>query len=267
MKQTTVFFDFEAWWESPQRGRFDIKKIIKGVTIVLDKYNVQAVFNTCGAVAEEFPELITLLYNGGHEIASHGYRHENFSQLSQDELHGILGKTEGIIFKLTKEKPIGVRSPGLLHNSIVYDVVRSRKYRWVSNHYNLFPEMFGRPDAPGSIFNTHFVARKITKINNLLFAKKRPYHVNGLLEIPLLSSLETDLLNILPAHQNSSEAWLKSAFENLKKQYNQSREYFNLNFHPWFIGSSNRITLLKNILGYLSSKKENKFVLARELLT
>ncbi|MBR9705527.1 polysaccharide deacetylase family protein [Candidatus Pacearchaeota archaeon] len=261
MKKVTVFFDLEGWWESPVRPRFDVVKTVSSIVKVLDKYNVKAVFNTCGKIVEDYPDLVLKLSKEGHEIASHGYLHEVFNQLSHDDLDNVLEKTENIIKKIIGEKPIGIRSPGLIFNDTVYDVFRSRGYKWVSNRNMQFCELFNRPDKSSVL---HSIATIGSKFQNLFYPKK-PYKVNGLLEIPLQSSLETDLLGIVSLEQKSSEEWLTSAFNGLKKQYLRSHDYFNLNFHPWLIGTQNRLRLLNDILGYIHLK-EAKFVLAGELL-
>ena len=138
MKKVIVFFDLEGWWESPVRPRFDLVNTVKNIARILDKYEVKAVFNTCGKIVEDFPDLIRKLSEEGNEIASHGYLHEVFNQLSEKDLNRVLEKTEQLLKKVSGERPIGVRSPGLLFNDVVYKVIKSRKYKWVSNRYMQF---------------------------------------------------------------------------------------------------------------------------------
>jgi len=158
MKLINVFFDLEGWWQDPGRGEFDIEGIMQRILDTLDKYGVKAAFNTCGIIAEKFPELIETIYSKEHEIASHGYKHENFAQLEPDELDEILAKTEELIY------------------------IEKRNYKWVSNKYITYPEIWSKPEKPKNLINTF---KKFIK--NVRFRK-------NLLEIPLLSSMDGCLL-------------------------------------------------------------------------
>src|SRR3989338_7149335 len=109
MKKVTIFFDLEGWWEAQYRGKFDLNKNVNKILKILDKHKAKAVFNTCGVVVEFFPGLVKKIYENGHEIASHGYRHENFIQLPSKTLNNILKKTEDLKKEVTSSKPVGVR--------------------------------------------------------------------------------------------------------------------------------------------------------------
>ena len=270
MKSITVFFDLEGWLHNPSRGEFDIERIMQRILDTLDKYKVKAAFNTCGIVAEKFPELIETIYNKKHEIASHGYKHENFAQLEPDELDRVLAKTEELIHEVTGEKPIGVRSPWLIHNEQIYSVIEKRGYRWVSNQYISYPEIWYKPasfSVSGGYVTTspHFFRRVLNNIRYKKSWRKGPHKINQLLEIPLMSSMDGCLLSYLPPTQNSPDRWLDYAYESLIKQFHRSENYFNLNFHPWVIGSANRLILLDKILNFVSDQGV-EFVLPKELL-
>lgn len=262
MKLVTIFFDLETWWDEQCKRRFNLDETIKKISRVLDENNAKAVFNTCGIVVENFPYLIKELHNKGHEIASHGYAHENFIQLGQmDQLDSVLEKTEWLIEKTIGEKPIGVRAPWLFSNREVYSVIEKRGYKWVSNYSTFRTELLDNPTIKPSF--------KIIKYMffSLLwkFYKKEPFRIDRMLEIPLLSSQDGEMLGSVDPAQETPEVWIKFAYETLKLQFDKSGKLFNLNFHPWLIGTANRITLLGRILEYIN-QKNSKFALARDLL-
>jgi len=262
MKFITLFFDTEGFWEAPYRGNFNEEDNVNRILKILDTYKAVGVFNTCGILGEMYPRMIRRIAKEGHEIASHGYRHENFIQLNKSELSNILEKTERIFEKITSQKVIGFRSPWALNNKIVYDVASQRGYKWASNKYVPFPEIFSNPSNRGN--GTYRFAKMFLRFQHLFF-KKEPYMTNGLLEIPLASSLEGDLLGIMNYWQESPQEWLDYAYNSLVNQFNSSGKYFNLNMHPWLIGSANRLKLLDAILNYIS-KHDVKFVLARDII-
>ncbi len=42
---------------------------------ILDKYKINAIFFCCGARAEEFPDMISIIRAAGHVIGNHGWHH------------------------------------------------------------------------------------------------------------------------------------------------------------------------------------------------
>lgn len=261
MKKTvTVFFDLEACLDAPSKRRFDLRENMQKISKILDKHKVRAAFNTCGIVVERFPGMIKELHNQGHEIASHGYAHENFVQLEQiGELGAVLRKTEKLVEDITDEKLFGVRSPWLMHNNRVYSILKKRGYKWVSNRSIFRTEIL---KAPGVTFPL---------VKCLFFSmlwktyKKEPFKIGGLLEIPLLSSQDGELLGLVYPGQRTPKSRLDFAYQSLKTQFDKSGKIFNLNFHPWLIGSANRPVLLDRILGYITSH-EVEFVLPKDIL-
>ncbi len=264
MKKVTIFFDTEGFWEAPYRGAFDEEKNVALILEILDKYSAKAVFNTCGIIGEMYPNMIKLLAKEGHEISSHGYRHENFLQLTEQEMHQALEKTEKITEKLTKQKIIGLRAPWLSYNEKLYTVIKERGYKWASNYSLPFPEVFSNPAA----IKGHAFYRKLAKLTLSFrhsFYKPEPFIRNGILEIPLTTPLESDILGIMNYWQNSPKEWLDYAYNALVSRYSKCPNYCNLNFHPWLIAGANRPELLDKILSYIT-KHDAEFVLARDLL-
>ena len=254
-KLVTVFFDLE--W----RKRFDLKRTIRKISKILDENEIKAVFNTCGIVVEDFPALIKKLHNKGHEIASHGYAHENFVQLEQTGgLDTVLGKTEKLIENATGKRPIGIRSPWFFSDRKVYSTIEKRGYKWVSDYNVVRREVLKKPSI-----NIRF---KIMKYAFSLFSnrpKKEPFKKGSMLEIPLLSSQDGELFSLVDPTQETPEVWLDFVYQSLKTQFNKSGKVFNLNFHPWLIGTSNRLSVLDKILDY-TNRKNSEFVVTEELL-
>ncbi len=261
MKYVTIFFDLEGFWEAPYKGSFDEELNTINILDILDKYKAKGVFNTCGIIGEFYPDLIKKLDKEGHEIASHGYMHENFNQLTKEELHKILEKTEKALNPLTKNKIIGLRSPWLQSSDIVYEVAGERGYKWISNQHTPFPELFSNPGSKN--VGVYRLAKLSLKLQHM-FTNLSPYRKDKILEIPISSSLENDLLGLMNYWQQSPKKWMDYAYDSLLKQFSRSGKYFNLNFHPWIIGSANRPLLLDKILGYISSQ-DIKFILARDI--
>ncbi len=76
---------------------------------LLDDYDIHATFFALGWVADEAPEIIRLVTDRGHEIASKGYFHRNFRQLSPDEFWDDLARSREALQRASGQKVIGYR--------------------------------------------------------------------------------------------------------------------------------------------------------------
>jgi hypothetical protein len=265
-KNVTIFIDLEGALEVPYRVHHECLLATETILKILDKYEVKAVFNVCGIIVHRYPELVRNIHNRGHEIATHGYAHENFVQLSNDQLDMVLDETEELFVNTTGQKPLGIRCPWLIWDPRIYSLLKSRGYRWVSNERMFHAERFLLPYQGGDLrFPGSLRLLQILFRLKWAFFPKRPYRNYGLLEIPLLSSMDGELLGLVSPVQESPRLWINFAFEALKKQFNRSDLYFNLNFHDWLVGSANRTLLLEMLLHHCKAEKAS-FVLAREIL-
>ena len=267
MKLVTVFFDLEGpflWRDVP---KFDIEKVVKNISDVLVGFGIKAVFNTCGLVAERFPRSIAMLHDEGHEIASHGYAHENFSKVPLPELDALLARTERVFEHVFGEEPIGVRAPWLARSESIYGVYRKRKYRWTSNLNVPFWVTRSRVDF-GSVSYPRWVMGKAVYKVRRLSHKEEPFKKDSLVEIPLVSPL--DVYCIYPYPQvggDSPESSLEEAYRILVSHYRSSKKFFNLNFHEHSIGTGNRLRLLERVLSFLSEQSDVSFILASKLVS
>ncbi|MCJ7471125.1 polysaccharide deacetylase family protein [Candidatus Bathyarchaeota archaeon] len=265
MKHVTIFFDLEApflWKDEP---RFDLEEALRNISEILQRFGAKAVFNTCGILASKFPKSIALLHDEGHEIASHGYAHENFLNVSATKLDDLLAKTEQVLQGVTGEKPLGIRTPWLVRNEEIYDVLRKRNYGWTSNWHVPFWETKSRVDLGATSYARWMLGRVLYGIKRFS-RKEKPFRVGSLLEIPLLSPMDIYCIYPFPqAEKNSPESSLEEAYSILVEHYKHSEEYFNLNFHEHIIGTANRVRLLERMLEYLSAKSDVRFILPHQL--
>jgi len=144
MKYVTIFFDFEGKWGMPFKVDYDLEKSVLNILKILKKYNVKAVFNTCGKIIEVYPDIIKKIDKDGHELAFHGYMHEDFDKISVKKLSLLLERTERNLYDLVGKKLFGFRAPFLLgpkfYNKKIYELFRSRGYKWCSNREIRFVE-------------------------------------------------------------------------------------------------------------------------------
>jgi len=75
------------------KGQFAIRRGIPRILSLLAKHSIPATFFSVGWVAEQYPETVRSIITQDHEIAAHGYLHEEFDTLSRYEEQSILEKT------------------------------------------------------------------------------------------------------------------------------------------------------------------------------
>ena len=73
-------------------GRFT-RQLLKG----LEARDVQATFLLCGYRMEQYPELVTQIYEAGHEIGCHGYSHSNMRPMSRRDIAGEIEKMQRLL--------------------------------------------------------------------------------------------------------------------------------------------------------------------------
>jgi len=89
-------------------------RVVNSTRVLLDlfeKYNVNATFFTLGYIANRHPEIIEEIASKGHEIASHGYYHNEVKHLKPKQFEDDLIKSLKILKKTSGETPLGFRAP------------------------------------------------------------------------------------------------------------------------------------------------------------
>jgi hypothetical protein len=191
MKYITIFFDFEGKWGMPCKANYDLEKTVIKILKILKRYHVKAVFNTCGKILEVYPNIIKKIDREGHEIAFHGYMHEDFNKISIKELNQFLEKTESIFLILTGRRFLGFRAPFLLgpnyYNKKIYQLFRKRGYKWCSNREIRFiEEIFVQHRLKGSIYNLKNAFCKLISISKITFVNFCYYFLFNLLNVRLI---------------------------------------------------------------------------------
>ena len=138
-------FDVDAellWkvWLSKEPSLIDISQGVYGPKVglprilsMLERQKIKGTFFVPGWVAEKYPEVIKRVVAEGHEIAHHGYLHEDCAKLSLDEEREMIAKGSAAIHRVAGKKPAGGRiiagkntckllsEAGFLYNSILMD--------------------------------------------------------------------------------------------------------------------------------------------------
>ena len=293
-KNILICFDFEGKWGMPFQEEYDLVKTTHRLLDVLDRHNAKAVFFVVGKLVEEYPGLIKEMADRGNEIATHGYEHKNLEKLNAAELEEFgtnLLRIENKLEEITGRRPSGFRAPYLMgpryYSGKLYRLLEKHKYSWVSNRELRFTEELFRPDRlripffwgkNNSFTNLLFVLLNIKaliteKISNKcrilrivenfqwLINGANPIYRNTLLEVPVYSPLDCDLLGLPNLQSRTSDDWIRYATCCLVGGLKRNGRFYMLNFHDWIIGSSNRIEIMDEVLKQIRKTGEISFVL------
>jgi len=93
------------------RDTWRVVRNIEKILALFDKNQCKATFFVLGSVAEAIPELVPMIAEKGHEIASHGWSHKLVTTLRPDEFRREVEHTADILEYQMGQRPVGFRAP------------------------------------------------------------------------------------------------------------------------------------------------------------
>jgi polysaccharide deacetylase family protein (PEP-CTERM system associated) len=126
--------------------------------LVLDLYQeagVKATFFTLGWVAQRQPDLIKTIVAQGHELASHGYKHDRVHTLTPAQFAADIDLTKAILEDISGQEIIGYRAPSFsigARQRWALEILAQKNYAYSSSVYPIAHDHYGWPDAPRFAF-------------------------------------------------------------------------------------------------------------------
>lgn len=105
---------------------------------ILKKNNIKATFFVVGANAKKYPEMIKLIHDEGHVIASHSQTHPMLTKLSAAQLQTEISQPSAIVDKIIGVEPKCLRYPFGASNERVRTAIRAQGMQPVSMGFNSF---------------------------------------------------------------------------------------------------------------------------------
>ena len=106
---------------------------LQDILNLFERQRVRSTFFVLGKIAEAFPEVVEEIYDFGHEVASHGYFHVDFTKISLTELEEMERKNYSILAKITGEVPRGFRAPFFRINPTIISLLSKIGYVYDSS--------------------------------------------------------------------------------------------------------------------------------------
>ena len=285
--QALLCFDYEGHWGMPFNARYDLAAVTERLLAVLAANDARATFFVVGRIVEQEPELISAIARGGHEVALHGWRHERLDALGAAGLAAVdegLARAEELVTEITGTRPTGFRAPYLLaprfYEPGVYRMLADHGYKWVSNREVRYPEELFNPDRVGS----QLPARALGRLDGVLCGRvgrallvglnpwvwrrdsvagtrreslawlaggRAPFRRGPLLEIPVYSPLDCDLVGFPAPDDETGDERLRYAETSLRIAARRPASHVMYTFHDWIVGGGDRLGMLDRLLGWL----------------
>jgi polysaccharide deacetylase family protein (PEP-CTERM system associated) len=112
---------------------------------------VRATFFALGKVCEKYPQLLPAIVEAGHEVASHGYGHEEVFRLTPEQFADDLQRSIEIITEQTGRRPIGYRAPrfSITEQTLwAGPILAEQGIRYSSSIFPIRGRRYGIPDWP-----------------------------------------------------------------------------------------------------------------------
>ena len=101
--QKTLALTFDISWGET--------RAVPIIDILQQKGVKKATFFLSSPWAEAHPDIVKKIVDAGYEIGSHGHKHDNYSQLTDEEIRKQIRTAHGILSELTGRSPTLLRLP------------------------------------------------------------------------------------------------------------------------------------------------------------
>jgi len=135
------------------------------VVEILKANHIKSTFFLSGPWVKQYPEVPKRIKSDGHEVASHGYRHINLSNLSKNEIKEEIMKAHKNIKEVTGVDANLIRTPNGDYNDQVIEAVHECNYEaiqwsvdsldWMNPGVTTITERVSKKVHPGAIILMH----------------------------------------------------------------------------------------------------------------
>jgi len=223
-------------WDFPKTfslGSYGPWRGLPRVLDLLEERQVPATFFVPGWVVESWPERVQDIVQSGHELGHHGYLHELYFNLEQEEQRTIIERCQSIFEDVVGARAVGFRTP--------------------SGDF--------RRDTPALLRELGF------SYSSSMRGDDRPYRweIDGepsdLVEIPAHWELDDfpqfgyNIFPPMPAGQDRI-ASVKTTFDNWTREFDGYYRYglcYVLMLHPQTIGKPGRVAALRRLIEHIQS--------------
>lgn len=197
--------------------RFGPRQGIHRLLELFDSLNLHVSAYIPGAICASQPNTVATILEHGHEVALHGYMHENVTQLGNDQLKEVLEKSSQALEAVGAAGPFGYRSPSWELTTAALNALE--------NHGVLY--------------------------DSSLMGYDRPYWISNLVEIPVQWPLDDAIFYRYIPGSHWPPVNPQQLISGWKLELEGAKRYgslFTLTMHPWLSGRAGRMLALAEFL-------------------
>lgn len=144
-------FHPDNWDDQPRRVEANTDRILN----LFAAHGVTATFFTLGWVAERHKRLVRRIVEAGHELASHGSRHERADAQTPESFRNDVRRSKALLEDIGGAPVLGYRAPTFSigpANLWAFDILAEEGYAYSSSVYPIRHDYYGMPNAPRFAF-------------------------------------------------------------------------------------------------------------------
>ncbi len=212
--------------------------LIPRILDLLDEHSVKSTFFIVGMNAVNHPDVIQEIASRGHDLATHGWKHENIEGVGKDEETYRLLQTRDAISDASGYHPVGNRTAGGELSPYTHAILAENGWTYDSS--------LRGSDMPYALENGLVIVPSYYEMDDFhLFADYpgvAPYHARML------------------SPETGWEIW-SNAFDG----YYRYGLCYTTMFHPQIIGKPGNMMLLDRLLNYIEKYPDVWFATAKEI--
>jgi peptidoglycan-N-acetylglucosamine deacetylase len=244
---------FHRWTPAYQsRGEFGAEVATPRLLRLLDKHQVRATWCIPGHTADTFPRPCKDIAAAGHEIAHHGYMHENPTEVDEERERAVLVKGIEALERITGRRPRGYRSPYWDFSPHTLSLLEELGFEWDSS---LMANDF-HPYYPRPVIQEEWTQHGAYQVGD---GPSRFGEPSRILEIPVSWYLDdfpaqeyvTGIQEGMTAVSQIEDRW-RSIYDYAADQ--EEGAVYTLTTHPQTIGRAHMIQMLERLIVHM---KEN----------
>lgn len=216
------------------KGQYGPRKGLDRILNLLREEGVLATFFVPGWVADTYPSQVKAIFSEGHEVASHGYLHENLNELKEEDEKVVLQRSMLSLQRVVGRSPLGFRAPHWELSWNTLTILAELGYVYDSSLMN--------DDSPYTL---------------------KPSAGRRMIELPVDWLLD-DWIYFETERRSISDVFEVWSTE-LDSLLDEGGEYFLLTMHPQVMGRASRVGMLRTMIRHARKSGRVRFVTASEL--
>ena len=225
------------------RGEFGPRVGVGRILELLAREGIASTWFVPGHTVETFPASVAAVVDAGHEVACHGWLHEDLAALGRDEQRAVLERSIEALTRAAGGRPIGFRAPYWSLGSETLAIVGSLGFIYDSS---LMDD------------DTHLHLVRVGDVHDAVAGVSRMGQEDRLVEVPISWALDdwphfepsTAAVGPMSAPSKVLEIWL----EELRFAWGADDSgVLTITMHPEAIGRGSRMRMLERFIAEANS--------------